>query len=341
MQRDQPDNETYSITALVGDPSFVRWVLQNDPAAAAQWEAWITTSPERAAMAETARQLLLQIRFAAHQPTDETLTASYNRFAHTISQLRQEPVKRRRLYAMLSWRNAAIWAGLLACTATVAWYTWQQKTTLKVSTALGETRQVVLPDSSLVTLRANSTLTYRRSPNGQLREAWLHGEAYFRVNQDKKAAGFVVHTTDADITVLGTAFDLKQRRHQTSLFLQSGKVRIDFHDPRQTSRILSPGDLVKYDAQDKQVSASRADSSYSSWVQGKLTLVNAPLSDIIDILENNYGEKVVVNDEKIRQRKIEGIIYLENKADILFIISNVLDIQISRRNDTMYFSNRK
>ncbi|MBC9910107.1 FecR family protein [Chitinophaga varians] len=341
MQRDQPDHETYSVTALVGDPSFVRWVLQNDPIAAAQWKKWMSGAPERAAMAETARQLLLQIRFVAHQPTEETLTASYHRFSQTISQLRHEPVKRRRLYALLSWRNAAIWAGLLACVGTIAWYTWREKTTLKVSTALGETRQVVLPDSSLVMLQANSTLTYRRSPNGQLREAWLHGEAYFRVNQDKKAAGFVVHTSDADVTVLGTTFDLKQRRHRTAVFLQSGKVRVDFHDPQQTSRILSPGDLVEYDAQDKQVSSSRTDSSYSSWVQGKLTLVDAPLSDIIDILENNYGEKIVVNDDKIRQRKIEGIIYLENKADILFIISNVLDIQISRRNDTMYFSNRK
>ncbi|NML39364.1 hypothetical protein HHL17_19345 [Chitinophaga sp. G-6-1-13] len=341
MQRDKPDNETYSVTALVGNPSFVRWVLQNDPTVAAQWETWIAAAPEHAVMAQTARQLLLQIRFAEHEPTAETLTASYTRFAHSISRLRQEPTKRGRLYAVLSWRNAAIWIGLLAGVGAASWYTWRQKTTLAVSTTFGETRQIVLPDSSRVTLQANSRLTYRRSLNGQLREAWLNGEAYFRVNQDNKAAGFVVHTPDADVTVLGTTFDLKQRHHQTTVFLQSGKVRIDFHDPQQTSRILSPGDLVEYDAQDRKVSASRTDSSYSSWVQGKLTLVDAPLSDIIDILENNYGEKVVVNDEKIKQRKIEGIIYLESKADILFIISNVLDIQISRRNDTMYFSNRK
>lgn len=341
MQRDKPDNEKYSVTALVGDPSFVRWALQNDPAVAAQWETWVATDPEYAALAETARQLLLQVRFSEHMPTEETLTQSYNRFAHTIAQLHQEPVLRRRLYTMLSWRNAAIWTGLLVCLGTAAWYTWRQKTMLQVSTAFGETRQVALPDSSLVTLRANSTLQYRRSLNGQLREIWLKGEAYFRVNHDKKAAGFIVHTPDADVTVLGTAFDLKQRHHRTAVFLQSGKVRVDFHDPRQQSRILSPGDLVEYDATVKQVSASKTDSSYSSWVQGKLTLVDAPLSDIIDILENNYGEKVVVNDEKIKDRKIEGIIYLENKADILFIISNVLDIQISRRNDTMYFSNRK
>lgn len=341
MQRNKQDNETYSVTDLVGNPSFVRWVLQHDSTAATTWEPWIAAAPEHAAMAETARQLLLQVRFTTHEPPPAAPTASYTRFTHTISQLQQEPVKRRHLYAVLTWRNAAIWAGLLACVGTAAWYTWQQKRTLAVTTTFGETRQVVLPDSSLVTLRANSRLTFRRSLNGQLREAWLHGEAYFRVNQDKKAAGFVVHTPDADVTVLGTAFDLKQRHHRTTVFLQSGKVRVDFHDPRQTSRILSPGDLMEYDAQDKQVSASRTDSSYSSWVQGKLTLVDAPLSEIIDILENNYGEKVVVNDEKIKQRKIEGIIYLESKADILFIISNVLDIEISRRNDTMYFSNRK
>nr|WP_295870739.1 FecR domain-containing protein [uncultured Chitinophaga sp.] len=341
MQRDKPDNEKYSITGLLGDPSFVRWALQQDPTVAARWENWIAAAPENAATATTAKQLLLQVRFAEHVPTEEMVAQSYQRFTGTIAQRRQSPVQRRRLYAVLTWRRAAIWTGLLAIAGTAAFYTWRQQATLKVSTAFGETRQVVLPDSSLVTLRANSTLQYRRSLNGQLRELWLHGEAWFRVNPDKKAAGFIVHTTDADVTVLGTTFDLKQRQHRTAIFLQSGKVRVDFHDPQQTSRILSPGDLVEYNAQARQVSALKADSSYSSWTQGKLTLTDAPLSDVIDILENNYGEKIVVSDEKIKERKIEGVIYLENKADILFIISNVLDIQISRKNDTMYFSNRK
>lgn len=341
MQRDKRDNEKYSVTALLGEPSFVRWVLQRDPAATARWESWMAADPEHAATAETARQLLLQVRFAEHAPLEEAPTQSYQRFVDSVAQLRQSPVKRPRLYAVLTWRRAAIWTGLLAIAGAAALYTWRQQTTLKVSTAFGETRQVVLPDSSLVTLRANSTLQYRRSLNGQLRELWLHGEAWFRVTPDKKAAGFIVHTPDADITVLGTTFDLRQRQRRTAIFLQAGKVRVDFHDPQRTSRILSPGDLVEYDAQEQQVSASKADSSYSSWTQGKLTLTDAPLSDIIDILENNYGEKIVVSDEKIKERKIEGVIYLENKADILFIISNVLDIQISRRNDTMYFSNRK
>ncbi|SKA43959.1 ferric-dicitrate binding protein FerR, regulates iron transport through sigma-19 [Chitinophaga eiseniae] len=341
MQRDKPDNEKYSVTALLGDPSFVRWALQQDPTVTARWESWTAANPENAATATTAKQLLLQIRFVEHVPTEEMVTQSYQRFTGNIAQLRQSPVQRRRLYAVFTWRRAAIWTGLLAVAGTTAFYIWRQQTTLKVSTAFGEIRQVVLPDSSLVTLRANSTLQYRRSLNGQLRELWLHGEAWFRVNPDKKAAGFVVHTADADVTVLGTTFDLKQRKHHTAIFLQSGKVRVDFHDPQRTSRVLSPGDLVEYDAQARQVAASKADSSYTSWTQGKLTLTDAPLSDIIDILENNYGEKIVVNDEKIKERKIEGIIYLENKADILFIISNVLDIQISRKNDTMYFSNRK
>ncbi|MBC9933330.1 FecR family protein [Chitinophaga qingshengii] len=341
MQPNKPDNEKYSVTTLVADPSFVSWVLQGNPVAAARWTKWIAASPENAATANIARQLLLRIGFKEHVPTEDAITASYDRFTNTIAGLQQAPVQRRRLYAVLNWRRAAIWTGLLICVGAATWYTWQQQNTWQATTGFGETKQLQLPDSSSVTLRANSSLHYRRSWNGQLREVWLLGEAFFRVNPDKKAAAFVVHAADADVTVLGTAFDLKQRNHHTAVFLLSGKVRVDFHDKKMGSKVLSPGDLLEYDQQQQKVSASRKDSSYSSWVHGKLTLVDAPLSDIIDILEHNYGEKIVVDDEKIKERKIEGTIYLENKEDILFIISNVLDIQISRRNDTMYFSNRK
>ncbi|WP_212004365.1 FecR family protein [Chitinophaga sp. HK235] len=336
---DRPERNTYSVTDLLGDPSFQQWVLHQD----GPWQEWITAHPEQAAVLETARQLLLQIRFVNHLPTDIAAEQSLNRFKAAVANM-PETSRTSNIRQLFRFRQAAVWTGLIICAGIIAQYTWSQLLApQRIRTAFGEIKQVLLPDSSLVTLQANSELRYKRSWNKQQREVWLKGEAYFRVHPDKThpVAGFVVHSIDADVTVLGTEFDLKQRHHQTSVFLKSGKIRIDFHRQKTPGIILQPGDLIIYDALRQQVSSAQTDSTYSSWMHGKLTLINAPLSEIIQILENNYGEKIIVNDNNLLEKRIEGIIYLESKADILFILSNVLDIQISKQNDTMYFSNRK
>ncbi|RBL90564.1 FecR family protein [Chitinophaga flava] len=339
QHNDRPDRNTYTVADLLGDASFQQWVLHQE----GPWQEWTIAHPEQATVVETARQLLLQIRFVNHVPADIAAEQSLNRFKAAVANL-QEPSRTSNIRHLFRFRQAAVWTGLIICAGVIARYTWSGLLApQRIQTAFGEIKQVLLPDGSQVILQANSELRYKRSWNKQQREVWLKGEAYFRVHPDKThpVAGFVVHSNDADVTVLGTEFDLKQRRHQTSVFLKSGKIRIDFHQPKAPGIILQPGDLVTYDALQQQVSSTQTDSTYSSWVHGKLTLNNAPLSEIIQILENNYGEKIIVNDKKLLEKRIEGIIYLESKADILFILSNVLDIQISKQNDTMYFSNRK
>ncbi|NSL86440.1 DUF4974 domain-containing protein [Chitinophaga sp. Mgbs1] len=340
MQQGDKPHKHYSIADLAGDPSFQEWATRQTTTADSYWDQWIQEHPDNAANANTARQILLQVRFRLHEPDAAELSASYERF--TAAMAATQPAAGR-LRSLFRFRNAAILSGLIAGAGLIAFFALRT-TEQRISTAFGEVRSITLPDRSVVWLRANSELRFRSAwAKGMQREVWITGEGFFDIHPDKNlpAAGFIVHTPATDITVLGTAFDVKHRHNQTTVFLKTGKVRVDFPHRKTPGMILLPGDLITYHAQQQRVSASKADSTYSSWIQGKLLLENAPLSDIIQILEENYGEKIIVSDHQLLQKRIEGTIYLESREDILFIISHVLDIQISHRNDTLYFNNKK
>jgi ferric-dicitrate binding protein FerR (iron transport regulator) len=106
-----------------------------------------------------------------------------------------------------------------------------------------------------VLLNANSQLrTPARWPAGARREVWLEGEAFFQVTKKGAAPGggtdgarFVVHTGQVDVAVLGTRFNVTNRRGQTTVTLNEGKVKLEEGD-LDGAVIMEPGELVRLGA---------------------------------------------------------------------------------------------
>lgn len=99
-----------------------------------------------------------------------------------------------------------------------------------LSTSLGETYRVKLPDGSVVWLNAASSLKYPASfLNSKIREVILEGEAFFEVAKDEMHP-FKVKTKEQNVTVLGTHFNIKAYDEEKAIVttLVEGSVRIDF-----------------------------------------------------------------------------------------------------------------
>ena len=91
-----------------------------------------------------------------------------------------------------------------------------------VNTDYGKISRLVVPDSSVVVLNANSTIKYEKKwDKNAPRELWLNGEAFFDVkhlDNDHKIENyerFIVHTNNTTVEVLGTSFDIRERRGRT------------------------------------------------------------------------------------------------------------------------------
>ncbi|MGD1895272.1 MAG: FecR family protein [Cyclobacteriaceae bacterium] len=110
----------------------------------------------------------------------------------------------------LIWYRAAVVSGLVL-TAALVWFLLKADSLTEYATDYGEIRTLTLPDSSRVTLNANSAIHYAAKWDVDVaREVWLDGEAYFSVTHTQNDQPFIVHVTDGlRVNVLGTEFNVK------------------------------------------------------------------------------------------------------------------------------------
>jgi ferric-dicitrate binding protein FerR (iron transport regulator) len=230
--------------------------------------------------------------------------------------------------------------------AAVFYYNWRNATTT-IATNYGELKTLILPDGTEITLNAKSSVTWLKHwRSNEPRKVQLTGEAFFKVthlnkdeNNIKSSERFIVSTSDLNVEVLGTTFDVKNRRGKTDVILKTGKVKVAFRNVKYGDIIMRPGDMVAYEAKTKQVKKINTDPVVqTSWIDKKFILHDATVKTIIEYLEDNYGYKVVLKDTAISNKKMEGTLLLDNLPDVLFVLSTSLDIKIYKEDSTLIFS---
>ncbi|MBO9728545.1 MAG: FecR domain-containing protein [Chitinophaga sp.] len=335
----------YKESDFLTDTAFLEWVYEPTAANEAFWQEVISTLPQQKATIHNARLYLTSVTFADHTPSDEAAAASWEKHLLRIQNLstsitpatKVHFLSRRRLL-----RVAAAIAGVVLLTG--AWYLLKNDHRPQmISTRFGEMRTLTLPDGSRVNLNANSKITYRPHwEKGTDREVWLEGEALFTVNhlnkdtnQVKAGEKFLVHTKDLTVTVLGTVFDVRQRRHTTEVVLESGKIRLSFTNGNNQDILMNPGQLVSYsDVDKKPVTAVTAPEKYTAWKNQRLILQDPKVHDIVLYLEDNFGKKIIMEDATLNNRTVNGPILITSLDDALFVLSTVLNTTIVKQDSS-------
>lgn len=250
------------------------------------------------------------------------------------------------------WSVAASLAGILLAAGIV--YFFLANDTLFHQTTYGEVRIVELPDHSRITLNGNSTLSYRAdwdeddAEDGiQTREVWLEGEAFFEVeevmNSAKEKVKFIVHTPQLAVEVVGTTFNVNNRRDETQVVLNSGKVNLYLPAIQQKQKIeMVPGELVKYSEASQAVEQRVVQPQlYSSWKDHQLIFVNTPVREIAEILENTYGYDVVIRDPAIAEKKFNGEITTDQIDVLLRAIASTFGIRVDQDGHKVILQNKE
>jgi ferric-dicitrate binding protein FerR (iron transport regulator) len=222
-------------------------------------------------------------------------------------------------------------AASIAVILTISFLWWQLAGDEKMEfhTAYGEHLRVVLPDSSTVLLNGNSVLRYAREWNQRdSREVWVEGEAFFDVMHTVNDQQFLVHTGHGEhVQVLGTRFNVKIRRGKTEVMLERGKVRFEVsHFFGNETVYLAPGELVSLE-NSKLSKMSVNPQQYSGWTYHKLYFDHTELSEVVEMLEDTYGLKVVLEDPALAYRKLSGEIDSRNVTDIIAAIEASLNVK--------------
>lgn len=189
----------------------------------------------------------------------------------------------------------------------------------------GARTHIELPDGTRVWLNSESKLEYKGNFNDSIREVTLEGEAFFDVVKDKSRP-FIVHTSDIDIRVLGTAFNVKSypKESQIEATLIHGLIEvINKKEPTSPKVILRPHQKLVFAKEtralvlpdpgvNKTLPAHKpfsvtvlprhiADTALveTSWVYNKLIFDGESFREIARKMERWYNVRISFKSEKI------------------------------------------
>lgn len=309
----------FTIEELLQHPVFRQWVIERDPKAAAYWQEWLQQYPQRATDLDKAREMLLLIGGPAHAPSAADAAETWGRVLQNIDSDGARLVQMRPEHMRRWWPYAAVFAGILVMTYAVFFFFGQD--TRRYATVMGETRTLELPDHSVVRLNVNSTIRYSGEwDNERPREVWLDGEAFFTVQHQRNNRRFIVHTTDVDIQVVGTEFNVNTRRVKTQVVLSTGVVKLVLNKRNasgargaQPPITMEPGDMVTYSAATEELSNKRVDpAAYASWRSGVLSFDETPVAEVIRSLQDNLGLAIRLEDDSLGRQTYTGSIPINN-----------------------------
>jgi ferric-dicitrate binding protein FerR (iron transport regulator) len=338
----------YTVEDFVNDAYFHKWVKEPDQACHTFWQDFMNQYPEKVAVVEEARELVSFLSFDVLYPEKGEQEEVKALIMQEIALKREKkhlvfarvpswekPLWRRKSY----YRAAAIFIGIALSTIVFTLLNKGNPATV-IHTPYAQTRTVLLPDGSSVVLNANSTLRFSDNwLQTHKREVWLSGEAFFDVRRKPEWADarFTVHTDDLHVEVLGTSFNVNNRRGKVQVVLNTGKVKLLPVNNLGDTLTMQPRDLVEFTAASKAFVKKRVNpEDHSSWRNRTLIFTETPLKEIALVLEDNYGIKMMFEEAGLQQRKFTGAIPNQDINLFLTILSQSMNIQMTKTNNTIY-----
>lgn len=171
-----------------------------------------------------------------------------------------------------------------------------------LSTAKGQTYQVLLPDGSRVWLNAVSSLQYATEfANKNLREVELQGEAYFEVKKDNRHP-FRVKTKAQTVEVLGTHFNISNYPDESTIrtTLVEGSVKVK-SEVSGFEQVLQPNQQAIANANGIQVKTVNT-TEVIDWKDGKFVFSNESIESLMRKIARWYNVEVVYEGEITKER---------------------------------------
>lgn len=235
-----------------------------------------------------------------------------------------------------SWTTVAVATSLLVLAAVFgikSFTSWQGTQSVYglasvYSTPNGQRATLSLPDGSFAVLNVGSKLEVPANYGAGNRQVRLIGAAVFTVvNQDKQP--FSVVTGSTTTRVLGTVFSVRRYETDTAVTVavKEGRVSVQSEvvSANQSAIIGSAGNVV----------VTKMDNSGFDFMEGRLNIVNIPLSDAIVELSRWYDVDIRIGSASIEGQRIGGMFTSGSKENLVSVLENALGFRVVQRGRTI------
>lgn len=191
----------------------------------------------------------------------------------------------------------------------------------------GTRSRIVLPDSSIVYLNADTKLNYPQQFSQDKREVYLDGEAFFNVKKNPNKP-FIVHTSGIQVKVLGTTFNVKAystgKLIETSLI--TGSIEVTVNNRPNEKITLSPNAklVIKNNGSgpanekknekaspDFEINPIKPDPKDNTivetqWMENRLVFRNETFDEVARMMERWYNVIIEIDDDELKSILLSG-----------------------------------
>lgn len=273
--------------------------------------------------------------------------AAYYRFESVQTDINSIPASRK-LHRMMA-AAAAIAVIALAATWLLQKNNQEQPSVAalqEVNVPVNSKKKILLPDSTLIWLNAETSLKWDKDFNKKNRTVYLEGEAYFEVAPAKNGLPFIVKTTQYTIRDIGTSFNVKSHTAAATFetVVIEGIVSIKGNFSKENNKItevrLLKNDVLKINsikgrsATDTvtatfakpvvEIAKIKKPEVYIGWKDGMLVFDDELFPDMMKKLETRYGVHIKFDGAKLVEQRYSGSFNAEMDIEnVLKIIGEV------------------
>jgi len=244
----------------------------------------------------------------------------------------------------------------------------------QIITTKGQKSQIILSDGTKVWLNSETTMKYPSAFNEMKREVFLEGEAFFEVQQKGNKIPFVVKTSEIDIKVLGTSFNVTAYSDEETIetIVVKGSVciiRKGLKSSPDQNIILKPNQKVTLLKKGSQVILSEIETEkptlikstktthlisptekeqilvspkvdielHTAWKDDRLIFQSETFENIAYKLERWYDVKIHVRNEELKKYRYTGkFVHKETLNQVLEILNLTTPINYTFKQNDLY-----
>lgn len=317
----------YTAEEFAADENFRQWVLDPSDESVLFWDQWLAQNQDKLSVINQATALLLTVYARYHDElSDEFVSQEINSLIAAAGQSKRK--NRFSFFHNPLWRVAAV----LMLAAFLGWYFYADhiqnksvaRTEMSMVTKTNHSAQemtVLLEDGSVITLLKGGRLSFPKKFEGNTRQVYLEGAAFFDVAKNP-GKPFLVYANGTVTKVLGTSFLVKaaEKESTVSVLVRTGKVSVyaekafvDLSDKRNTEEagvVLTPNQQAVFHRKDNRLEkgiVENPDMLFPSSMNQELIFDDKPVADVLDILSEMYGINIVFDKKTLNGCPISTI----------------------------------
>jgi len=191
-----------------------------------------------------------------------------------------------------------------------------------------------LPDGSVVHLNAGSELKVPVYFGTESREVWLRGEGFFEVVHRENLI-FTVHTDKADISVLGTEFDVRAYTDEKEVVTTLVQGAVGVISGRTYDR-LKPGEQARITGKGDVRVAEVDIYPFIAWKNGRMVFENERLEKIMAELQRWYDFELFYADPDVKEMHFTiDILKYEEISKVLNLMERMNKVKFTQKGRTV------